>query len=410
MQMQTNSSIYTSLNGLASCLVSERFLLPDTDDNAEKAILRERYRVAREEGTGFGITVGLTMKCNFACDYCYENHDIPSISPQTIERLKRHFLKRLGTFKKFAVLWFGGEPLLCIKHIKNLSSFLIRECCSHNINYRAYIITNGYLLSPGFADDLLRLGVDDFQITIDGMHESHDRSRPLRSGRGSFERIIANLRAVASRIPSLRIRTNISSQSADELKALVDILSDLNGNHNISIQLMPVHRESLGLSKSCEGCIDCHLATHANFRAWRTVVDQVEEYAISKGLNTVAVRHRSGLPYCNAYIHRCIIVDPVANCYFCTGDIGRAERRIGFLDESGELIHDTLYEQYRRLDPFAEDECNQCEMLPLCMGGCFKFAIQSGKTNGRCIMKALFPSKFPRALELGVNDPVGSAT
>ena len=68
------------------------------------------------------------------------------MSEDTVERIKRHFMKRLGSFKKFGVVWFGGEPLLQLDLIKSMSRFFITECDKRGLPYVAHIVTNGFLL------------------------------------------------------------------------------------------------------------------------------------------------------------------------------------------------------------------------------------------------------------------------
>lgn len=56
--------------------------------------------------------------------------------------------------------------------------------------------TNAYLLSTDVFNGLVRSGVYFFQITVDGLEHTHNRQRPLKSGAGSFEKIISNLRNI----------------------------------------------------------------------------------------------------------------------------------------------------------------------------------------------------------------------
>ena len=146
-----------------------------------------------------------------------------------------------------------------------------------------------------------------------------------------------------------------------------------------------------------------------NYQRWGSWSAPLKSTLLNVALN-LRNRHSAGLPYCNGYARNCIIVDPAANVYFCEGDIGIPEKRAGFLTEQGELVLDNGSQYTPPPIPFHIRECMKCSMLPLCMGGCFNMPIESAESNGRCMMKHLFPTNLATALERGVEDPVGYAT
>jgi uncharacterized protein len=53
--------------------------------------------------------------------------------------------------------------------------------------------TNGYALSIDLATELIRVGVTDYQISLDGPSEYHDRTRLRANGEGSYRQIWENL-------------------------------------------------------------------------------------------------------------------------------------------------------------------------------------------------------------------------
>ena len=94
--------------------------------------------------------------------------------------------------------FFGGEPLLNMPVLYYLAERLHarlrrRAASSCSIN----IITNGLLLTREMVERLNPLGLNGIKITLDGDRDAHNQSRPLRGGQGTFDRIIANTRAVA---------------------------------------------------------------------------------------------------------------------------------------------------------------------------------------------------------------------
>jgi uncharacterized protein len=324
------------------------------------------------------------------------------MSDSTISRLRNHFLKKVDSFTKFGAVWFGGEPLLHIRQISSLSRFMIAECDRRGIPYSADIITNGYLLTEDVVTELERCRVTELQVTLDGVGEAHNKTRHLRNGGGTYQRIIDNLKTVGNHMQTVRIRVNVSDQREDELMSLVDAISSLQCK--VLLYLIPVH----DFVKNGGGCLNEH--HYLNYRQWASCIRSVEQHAIGRGIQVLTTRHRAGLPYCNGYARNCIIVDPEANVYFCVGDIGVPEKRAGFLAESGDLLLDSGSQYTDPPSPFQIPECAECNVLPLCMGGCFNLPIEDAEENGRCMMKELFPWNLAKAFELGVDDPVGCST
>ena len=58
------------------------------------------------------------------------------------------------------------------------------------------------------------LGLNGIKITLDGDRDAHNQSRPLRGGQGTFDKIIANVRAVADLTP-IAVGGNFEMETAD---------------------------------------------------------------------------------------------------------------------------------------------------------------------------------------------------
>src|SRR5262249_17256509 len=154
------TGIRTSHQELLEYLLNHQFLLDDSAPS-ERSLLEERFHTSLYEAVNFGITFGLTMKCNFSCTYCYQASTMGRMTENTLSRIRNHFLQRIGSFQKFAAVWFGGEPLLHIRQILSMSTFLINECDRHGIPYSADLITNGFLLTPEVVSKLEECRVSD---------------------------------------------------------------------------------------------------------------------------------------------------------------------------------------------------------------------------------------------------------
>ncbi len=171
------------------------------------------------------LTIMPTEDCNFRCKYCYEEHKKGSMSKELQQAIIKYVRKNIFNFCRVEVSWFGGEPLEEIEIIENISYQIINICKKAKREYRAGITTNGYELDYQNFCRLLKCKIYDFQITVDGIKDVHDKLRILKNGEGTYERIMFNLEEIKSkcnkRYFAIAIRTNLTNSSIKYLDKFV---------------------------------------------------------------------------------------------------------------------------------------------------------------------------------------------
>lgn len=178
------------------------------------------------------IVIVLTTKCNFRCVYCFEE-EYESCAKDLDENCSKAILNfvrtRIHKYTGLRVSWFGGEPLLNMKYIRELSYKLIEICECSKKQYWASIVTNGYLLKKKVLEELLNLRVFSYQITIDGLADTHDSLRPLKGGQKTFDVIINNLISMMNVKGhfNVSIRTNCNSDVIQSLEEYVRYMDEL---------------------------------------------------------------------------------------------------------------------------------------------------------------------------------------
>ncbi|MGT2799164.1 radical SAM protein [Streptococcus marmotae] len=165
--------------------------------------------------------------CNFRCKYCYEKFENIKMSEETEAAIVEFTEKLLAEsmFKYMHVSWFGGEPLLGLKTIKNLSEKFMTICSQNGLDYSASITTNGYLLNERIIHQLiLGYSVSSFQITLDGDEESHNFQRVLHNGKGSYSKILENIRCLQNSNLNFccNLRFNISKENFNNVKIFLE--------------------------------------------------------------------------------------------------------------------------------------------------------------------------------------------
>lgn len=147
-----------------------------------------------EESAGGGVTVRwlqrlrfsplftqlvVIRKCNLSCGYCNEFDKTSSPVPVAVLCERLDHLKALGSF---AVCLTGGEPTL---H-PDLPA-LIRHARSSNKFFRTAMITNGTYLTRELVERLNDAGLQEMQISIDGVQRNDTTVKVLDTLRGRLQ-------------------------------------------------------------------------------------------------------------------------------------------------------------------------------------------------------------------------------
>lgn len=214
------------------------FVLDDAVD--ELKILKFAYNSNKYNRLGLGLTIAPTLRCNFACTYCYEQAGESQagrdghnafISEKVQQELLRFIEQAANTVKSLFITWYGGEPLLARDIIFGLSEKIIAIAEANKIAYSAVMITNGYLLTedPDIVQKLKDSRIKLFQITLDGPPGVHNRRRMLKGvGGPTFDRILAGVRLLAANEMQVSLRVNVDRTNMDEALKLLDILEENN--------------------------------------------------------------------------------------------------------------------------------------------------------------------------------------
>ena len=212
-------------------LAEQGFVVPSLAD--ERRRLEAFFEEVREGRDELRVTVLTTLQCNFACDYCIQgdhgdyNKSAAKMSLDTAADLVKWAEGRLDEVRpsRFVLTLFGGEPLLNLPVCYFLAEQLWKATEARGIEMLVNVITNGLLLTEEVVDRLTPWGLNGVKVTLDGDRETHNHMRPLRGGQGTFDRIIANVRAVAPKV-RISIGGNFDAESVDSYPALLDFLAE----------------------------------------------------------------------------------------------------------------------------------------------------------------------------------------
>lgn len=235
---------------LLNILCRDQFIVPDNEDELH-SVLSQNMRAAGGADELVQV-IQPSAACQLGCFYCGQEHSPVSLAEHRQDALIRRIAHRLETardgalpYKRINVGWFGAEPLLGMKVIRRLSPMLLHLADDFDCGYSARVITNGIRLTPALAHELQDTHrVRYIEITLDGIQSQHDMRRYTKAGKGSFEKIFANLKAVAADMAlkfELVIRANVDAGNFDRIPELIDLLAEDGIHRRAKLYFSPVY-------------------------------------------------------------------------------------------------------------------------------------------------------------------------
>lgn len=333
------------------------YLIKDDFDEVSYILFKNRESVF--SGKDYSLIINPTLNCNFRCWYCYEEHKGGKMSTKTINNLKKH-IRYMIEKKKISSLrigWFGGEPLLCFDSVVYpVSQYAKKICKKYNIPYSSNITTNGYLINEEMITNIKEIELFNYQITLDGNKEKHDKVRN-NNGKQSYDTIINNIKLLCNNIDDLEIflRINYDDQTFNS-ENIFSILDEFAPEIRKNIIINP-HRiwQTYREDPIKDESYFSKFMQMANEKGYR-IKDRC-------GLNigTFSTCYASRMNYAN--------VNFDGKIYKCTARNYSEDNSLGEMKNDGTINWDMakISKMYCK-SPLDNIECLGCKYLPLCYG------------------------------------------
>jgi uncharacterized protein len=212
------------------------------------------------------------------------------------------------------------------------------------------------------VDQLVPLGFKHAQVTIDGDRETHNRTRPLAGGGGTYDRIMANLEDYAGRILT-DILCVVTEDRVPAAYQLIDTLSEKGlAQRRVRVQFSPespnTRTETL---LQIKGHYDKEGARLREAEKRLLIeIAKLSIYGHSRGLVESLLPQRT---WCAMQRHdeRHLVLEPDGTLRTCAMLVGRSGFEAGTISTGVGGIDTMMKENYRRAP-----ECLQCKYLPIC--------------------------------------------
>lgn len=316
------------------------------------------------------ITIAPTMECNARCYYCFEKGAIQgTMTDETADKTAEFLIKKC-TEKKLYIAWFGGEPLMA----DNIITRITQKLYESNMDIESTVTTNGILIDERMIENFKFWNVTRVQITLDGLGEEYNRIKRFTINCANpFERIMQNIELLIKNNVTVHLRVNYYSKSYDVVKQTMDYLHERFGDYNkLYIYGVPLDLpDKKGYSEfdDDEGDIFLHVLDDSLKRGYENDELNFSALRVSDEYNK-ALGELMLAPFpasCYMVNKDRFVIDDKGYLYKCQKHLGKKQFSCGNVYDGIEK-NDT-YDFYVT-DKLHDDNCKNCNMLPICQGGC----------------------------------------
>ncbi|MGD9771299.1 MAG: radical SAM/SPASM domain protein, ACGX system [Parabacteroides sp.] len=314
----------------------------------------------------FAFQWHITDSCDQRCQHCYifsENMNLKlhEMSWTDIEHTFANCVDMCQKAKRLPYFYItGGDPIL---HSRFWDIMALMK--AHNIPFT--ILGNPFHLNEEVCYKLKSYGCERYQLSIDGLRETHDSIRKP----GSFDITLEKIACIRNAGLRCAIMTTVSGTNIQEIPGIIDLVVKYKADVFAFARYCPTSNEK---------------STHLTPQQYRDLLDicwkRFEEYKDSgtsfnlkdhlwtlflyeKGLFSIPENTKDGIIYdgCNcANCHLTIL--PKGEVYACR----RFESKVGnvFSENLFDIFNGEKMDAYRDYDKF--EKCSKCELKAFCRG------------------------------------------
>jgi uncharacterized protein len=328
------------------------------------------------------LSLAVAQKCNLGCTYCYAGQGTfggkAEAMPLDVALSSvRLLFSEVKSGERVSLAFLGGEPLTNRRVLRRATEYAVTLAAQRKVQLGLALTTNGTLVT---SDDAEFFEDHGFAVTIslDGIGEAHDRLRPLRSGKPTFERIIERSVPLLQKQRRMQVsaRATVTPRNLDLLNTLKQLLS--LGFHSVGFSPLlhsPGHESEMN-SKELEQMLKAMVGCAAEFEkeviagrrfAFLNMVNALREihrgthrpYPCGAGAGYFGVSARGELFACHRFVE-----DQTAHFGDVESGVNRATQKTWLTQRHVHL----------------QQPCQSCWAQYLCGGGCHHEVIARGRT------------------------------
>jgi len=332
--------------------------------------------------------------CNLQCEYCFylDKHRLYEGLPST-HRMSDAVLEKLiqdmfDCSDAPVFTWQGGEPtVMGLDFFKKVVA-IQKKLCPRGKSYSNALQTHGMLLNEAWAD-FLKCENFFVGISLDGPESVNDRYRKDRQGKGTFQRVFKNAKMLLEKDVPVNILVTVNDYS---VKYPEEIYNFFVENGFIFMQFSPVVEHDPQNPEVAA-------AYSVNAQDYGRFLHKIFELWI-KDFDWKRLKQKTSIRFFDSLLHIYIGMTPdicvlhkKCNDYLViehNGDLFSCDFLVSKDTYLGNL-HETSLKQAFQSDShtkFGERkaaygmECQQCQWLHVCYGGCIKDRLHDPRDKG----------------------------
>ncbi len=316
--------------------------------------------------THFSIQWHLTDACDQRCAHCYifsklNPAPIRTMSWEEIQMTLRKCIDMCAALKRAPYFHItGGDPILH-PHFWRLLE------CLKEMDIHFSVMGNPFHLDDDVCRRLRELGCDRYQLSIDGLEQTHDRIRKPGSFATTLEKIACIRQAGIKSV----VMTTVSALNMHELSGIIDTVVAHHAHVFAFARYCPTGshehthispQDYRDLLDACWGKFEQYRDTGTLFNLkdhlWTLYLHEKGLFQIPDGLDADTIYDG-----CNCGISHLTIL-PDGDVHACR----RMESRVGnvFTCDLAEVFTGDAMAPYRQYDKF--EKCARCQLLRFCRG------------------------------------------
>lgn len=329
------------------------------------------------------LCLHIAHDCNLRCRYCFASTgDFGAgrklMPAETGMRAIDYLIKASGNRRNLEIDFFGGEPLMNFKAVREIVSYAEEKGRESGKNFRFTITTNALLLNDEHKT-FINEHMGNVVLSIDGRKDVNDRMRFKVDGTGTYSSILSKIKDIAeSRSQEgYYVRGTFTRENLD-FAADVLHLADL-GFKQISVEPVVAAKDS-GFDLREED-LPILLEEYEKLAA-----EYVKRHREGNGFNffhfmldleggPCVVKRLKG---CGSG-HEYLAVTPEGDLYPCHQFVGMDGFKMGNVNDDGVLKED-IRDMFKNSTIYTKEDCRTCWAKFFCSGGCAANAFQFNKS------------------------------
>ncbi len=358
--------------------------------DTEQLLTRDIYRdfvldFKKRKTVVKALCLHIAHDCNLACRYCFaeegEYHGRRALMSYEVGKKALDFLvANSGNREHLEVDFFGGEPLLNWKVVKQLVEYGRSLEEANHKKFRFTLTTNGVLLNDEIMEFCNR-EMSNVVLSLDGRREINDKMRPFRNGSGSYDMIVPKFQKFAESRgqKNYYVRGTFTRNNLDFADDVIHY-ADL-GFQQMSME--PVVADPAEDYAIREEDIPQILKEYD-----KLALEYIKRKKEGRGFNffhfmldlTAGPCVAKRLAGCGSGTES-LAVTPWGDLYPCHQFVGNEKFLLGNVDTG--IVNTETRDEFKLCNVYAKETCKDCFARFYCSGGCSANAYNfSGSING----------------------------